>query len=374
GKYDVLLAVSADQTLNDKEYQWIKNFTLIFTSLLINESNLNKFGVMSYSGHNKTQISPLDTSYSTNYAAVIQSIKQLSRQTPEIRTDVYLNSILNIFDTEYSNSPKAAIILQNENSTSRRSTQSAAWEAYKHGVNLLVLGVEQDIADSEMNAISYFTKEHTTRISSEDLLGTDGLKWTLNTLKTNCYGAAELAFAMDASISLDKDYFEAIKETVATTIRYLNISDDMFRVRVVLTFNGSVEIVAQDETSKEALIQKVEEAILTGGPNKIFLAINKTTEHLLKAPQRKVKKIAVIITDGKSLDRQLTIKEAKYAAENNIINIAMAIGDELSVSLSGLMDVVANKTENIIWLKTFEELRLYGAKQLLTHICNSKCL
>ena len=85
---------------------------------------------------------------------------------------------------------------------------------------------------------------------------------------------------MDASSSLQENYFDAIKSTVIDTIKHLPLSDTAFRVRGALTFDHQINEISIAGKTKDEILDAIAAAELTGGLTRMYLAINKITQYL----------------------------------------------------------------------------------------------
>lgn len=98
---------------------------------------------------------------------------------------------------------------------------------------------------------------------------------------TECTGLVDIAFAMDASGSLTTQMFNAIKLTVANTVSNMKLSNNDVRVRGIVTFDDTIQEVAQDIDDKVLLRELILGAVHTKGMTKIDLAISRLTEYLV---------------------------------------------------------------------------------------------
>ena len=147
-------------------------------------TKVNKYGIVSFSSFDNIQdIVHFDASGVSKIFSAMNNIRNYQSLGPDIRTDLYIKSLSNMFDTKTSKSPKAAVIVQDENSVSQSRTRAAAKHAEEFGINMISIGTGQ-IDVSEMEAISYFNSDHMKYLNALDTLNTEGLNWTLVTLKS----------------------------------------------------------------------------------------------------------------------------------------------------------------------------------------------
>ena len=164
-------------------------------------------------------------------------------------------------------------------------------------------------------------------------------------------GGLDMVFVLDASGSIGSSNFERMKQTLVDIVSELSIGPDTTRVAVVV-FSSSANLIfnLNRYTDKETLIEAIRDIQYTGGGTDTAAALallrtNVFSEILGVRPVNESTRVAIVITDGRSNDRDATRQEAEQLRSSTsfivyAVGIGGGIGIEELISIAGGNDTV----------------------------------
>ena len=184
----------------------------------------------------------------------------------------------------------------------------------------------------------------------------------------------DLVFILDASGSIGSGNFGRMKTTVINIVNSLTIGPDKSRVAVV-RYSSSATLLfnLNTYTQKNTLIQAINGIEFTGGGTNTAAALavlrsSIFSEILGVRSDFESTKIAVVITDGKSSNRQETANQASMLhTQDNFQIYAIGIGDNIDETE---LNSIASESNNVILLEDFTATEL---QRLETAIIEGAC-
>ncbi|XP_055959503.1 uncharacterized protein LOC126812158 [Patella vulgata] len=139
-----------------------------------------------------------------------------------------------------------------------------------------------------------------------------------NTIYRGSLNTAEVVFVLDCSASLGPVNFQNQLNFVKDIILGFDIAPDRVRIGLV-PFNENVfhSFGLTQFQTREGVLEAIENLKYKTGLTRTDLAL-KMMRQIFKSSRPGVQKVALVITDGKSSDAGLTIREARLAREENI--------------------------------------------------------
>ena len=146
-------------------------------------------------------------------------------------------------------------------------------------------------------------------------------------LSLGCTRDFHIMFVMDASGSIGGSNFEIMKSFVANVIRSLNTSTDS-KVGVI-RFSNSAQVVIPLQSTQDAsgLATQVLAVGYTGSGTATHTALGLMETELLAAIVDSAAPIGILITDGRSNNRALTLAAADGVHAEGISMYTFGIGD-----------------------------------------------
>ena len=171
-------------------------------------------------------------------------------------------------------------------------------------------------------------------------------------------GGLDVVFVLDASSSITPANFDSMKQSVINIVSSLTIGPENTRVAVIV-FDNNVSLIfnLNSHTTNDSLIQAIEDIEYSGGGTNTHLALQLLRETTISEllgvrPSSESTKVAVVITDGRSSDANLTIAEAeRLHMETEFLVIAVGIGS--NIGLDELTNIAGNDN-SVIRLEGFE--------------------
>ncbi|CAI9740920.1 Hypothetical predicted protein [Octopus vulgaris] len=147
---------------------------------------------------------------------------------------------------------------------------------------------------------------------------------------------ADIVFIIDGSRSNVPQIFYKQIEFLKSFVGYFIIGNDCVRFGAV-TFGDKIitdnTFGLTQYTSKDQLkgrLSKIDYRPEDGGSTQTHLAIEYAREILFKDARPYAKKIAIVITDGRSTEPKKTVREALIMRKNGILILAVGVGQEAS--------------------------------------------
>ena len=134
---------------------------------------------------------------------------------------------------------------------------------------------------------------------------------------------------------------------------------------------STIHFLPQDYASKSALlINALDLPYYKGGITNTADALKKLRTMLTSGGTTGARRVAFIITDGRSIDMDQTMEEARINKANNISQVAVGVGD--SVRFNELLAIASYPaTGNVFNVSHFSRLKNFKDSFLDT-ICNRK--
>jgi len=181
-----------------------------------------------------------------------------------------------------------------------------------------------------------------------------------------CFDRAflDLVFVADSSLSVGPNDFKLEMQFISDIAGMFHISPSQARVGLV-TFNTfpKTRFNMQKYKNKASLQSALKRVSYQTGGTYIGKALYEVSRKMHFRMDKKVEKIVIVFTDGRSMDRvDRPIKELK---KKNVEMIAFGVGD---VKYKTLHEI-ADKKENVYTAKNFGDLKNY-LNSLVTRICS----
>lgn len=184
----------------------------------------------------------------------------------------------------------------------------------------------------------------------------------------------DLIFVLDSSGSVGSSNFITMKDFVTNVTANFEIGPDSTRVGVIrYASSASVVIPLGFYDNNDSLIDAVNDIAYTDGYTYTdqALALLLSEFNNTARVNQGIPSIAVVITDGKSTQPTLTIREAIAVNQDGITVYSFGIG--YGVNTTELIAIAGNNTENVFHIKNFTESSFATQLQpLRTSTCKSK--
>lgn len=186
---------------------------------------------------------------------------------------------------------------------------------------------------------------------------------SLHDVYSECGGSkADIVFILDSSGSVKESNFQKTKEFFKTMVGGFQIGPNNVRMASV-TFSTKIHDTFQFSkyNSVESLRNGVSRIPYDSGGTNTHLALKYARETSFSYARSGVSKIAVVITDGKSNNKQKTLEEAQKLSDSDVIIFSVGVGSGVDRSeLEGM----ASKSTYVFDVATFSALE--SIRQRLT--------
>ena len=189
-----------------------------------------------------------------------------------------------------------------------------------------------------------------------------------------CPHEADVVFLIDSSGSIEPDDFSVMQEFIRDVIFGLNV-DAGNRVGALSYATNSSVIFHLNEHDTTRNVQNALNIRYTGGKTNTAEALRLARTVMFQetnGDRLDMPNIIILLTDGKSNDRDETLLEARECRKHGIHIVVLGVGG--SIGRSELSGIATDPDElNLYFVRDFHALRGI-LPNLLLGICNSKCL
>ena len=191
-------------------------------------------------------------------------------------------------------------------------------------------------------------------------------------------GGLDLVFVLDDSGSINETHFNRTKESVEDIISSLTIGPDDTRVAVLLFSHRSLLLFNLDEhNNSDSLIEEVRNISYIGGHETFtaealeLLRTNTLSQVLGLRPSNESRHVAIVITDGRSSDRNATLMQAELLhSETDFRVFAIGVGD--NIDEEELMNI-ASDSSYVVLVEDFSATELQRFEdEVRRQTCRSK--
>ncbi|XP_067667789.1 uncharacterized protein [Haliotis asinina] len=186
----------------------------------------------------------------------------------------------------------------------------------------------------------------------------------------DCRTQLDLAFILDGSGSVSTRDFRRMLDFIVDIVSELDISEDGVKVSTVeyASYVGG-DILFKNFTTKDSLLNSISNIKKSGGGTNTAAAILHTVNVLFSSAagaRPNAKRVAILLTDGRSNSKSATISAAQKAKDDGITMISVGIG---SIDQSELKAVATEPDcTHVIILNDFSEI-----DSLLYQLKDSSC-
>lgn len=187
-------------------------------------------------------------------------------------------------------------------------------------------------------------------------------------------GKADIMFVLDESSSVDQENFETMKTFVQNVVSDLPIGSDSVNVGLLKYGFGVHEEFDlnkyQDPTSLKNAINEVD---YVGGITNTHKALDYIRTDSFTAPKgdrEDAPNIAILITDGKSTDKQKTMEAAERLKAAGVIVFSIGIDKADEEELKAIASNPSS--EYVFFVESFSSLDKIK-EHISSDICTSKC-
>ncbi|XP_070174921.1 cartilage matrix protein-like isoform X2 [Littorina saxatilis] len=273
---------------------------------------------------------------------------------------------------------KVAVVITDGKSNSYSQTAAAARQARSAGIYLVAIGIGSGINVTELNAIASTRRNVFTTPSFSALSGLQGLLRTrlcpvMTPKPAACTGKADIVFLVDSSGSVGQTNFNKTLQFIKDVVNKFSIGSNAVRIGVD-TFSSSFrrEFTLSRYSSKWSINYALDRISYRGGNTVTASALsNMTSGSFSRSAGHRtgVRKIAVVITDGKSSSYSQTAAAARRARSAGIYLVAIGIGSGINVTE---LNAIASTRRNVFTTPSFSALS--GLQGLLrTRLCPVSC-
>ncbi|KAL3889637.1 hypothetical protein ACJMK2_001973 [Sinanodonta woodiana] len=335
-------------------------------------------------GKNQTQVSLVTFSTDvtnefslntySNKADVLNAIGRAHYPNGETYTHLALDYVRQQSLTHHSGSRngvnKIVIVLTDGKSNEGALTaQAAALLKLKRDVTVIAIGIGSEVDPTELAAIAS-NKNHTFTVASFDLLQTIHQDLTDTTCHTCGQGPADIFFLLDSSGSEGTVNFRKQLEFANTVANEFDFGPDSTQIGLATFGTGAtLEIPINRYHTKEEFMQNVLRVPFRDGESNLHLGLDLARTQLSDSfLPVKSHRFAIILTDGRSLEHERTVQEAKRLHMAGVETFVIGIGSD--VDESELLDVASDRN-HLFRVNSFLQLDTIH-QQVVDRICAEK--
>jgi len=182
----------------------------------------------------------------------------------------------------------------------------------------------------------------------------------------------DIALLVDASGSMTKEGFDAVKTLSLELIRHYSLSDSMTKLGVA-AFSKEATVVSALSDDIDEVTRKISNDLQwLSGPSNAGAGLSRAASLLALGGRKTASSLVLVITDGRFVDPFLARQAADKMKENGVRLVFALVGTEYKNN--GLLESMASLpgSDNIIPIPDFKELPAYG-KWAVKRIIGSTC-
>jgi collagen type VI alpha len=360
---DILLIIDSSSSILAANYNKMLNFVVTltqsfnlaasgvqFASIIFSDNAVENFDFTKYANHSELEKGILNTPY-INGNTYTDKALQLARE-----------EMFTASKGSRPNATRIAIILTDGQSTNPPATMTQARLLKNSGVLVLSVGIGDSINKQELETIASLPQD-VFQVTNFDLLDTVQKELTNKTCERvteevpKCPAVADILFIIDSTGSIAHDNYVTMLTFIANFTRDFAIGSNWVKFSSVIFGDNAHNEFGFNTYTTHA---KLEEAILNstyfGETTQTDLAL-KMAREVSFTPQNGarsgVEKVAIVLTDGRSNDPDLTAQQAKLLKDSGVLVIAVAIGVDI---LNRELETIATLPEDIFHVEHFEVL------------------
>lgn len=404
---DIVFLLDSSTSLGTQHFKGVEHFAMDIVNDLDVQENATMVGVISFSTYPVRRVTLGTTDDKLH---ILNAINQIPYYAGSRETDKALEMLrMEGFEGERQDVPRIVILVTNGHSTNAFLTGRAADELKQTVTEIFVIGIGPNVSKQELDRISSGGSNHVFNVHNFlelDLSGFEGVvagavckaipevttttTWTTPTDTTADSTTAsnvpptkktasecmpdvkDVIFLVDSSGSIGDDNFEHVKNFIKQTIGTFEIGSNKTRVGLILFNSDAVILFTLDQyDSKQTVLDAVDKITYRPGGTNTADALELLRTQGFMNNRTEAAKIALLITDGYSSDKNATERQADLAKENDTMLIfATAIGQlldfqELEVIAS--TNPITNKSL-IYHVDDFDELHVNSLEQILAKV------
>lgn len=344
--------------------------------------NKTRVGLMTFSRYPVIRMSILDT---VNKSSVLDEIQRIPYHPGITETHTALRLLQQEgFYKSRTNVPHVAMLITEGKSIHSNDTNAAALSLHQQGIQMIVVGIGQDISSTELHKIAtdpdskhlIIVKRYSTLPSILEKLTTltcDVSAHTYSPMTTPkpviikyarsesidvCNGkAADIVFMLDSTNTIGKAHFKSVKHFALNIVNDFDVADNATRIGVI-TFSTYPMLRLQPGIINDKL------QILNYINNLMYYTGTRETDRALELLRNEVSSdyrpetpnIAVLITDGISTNSFLTMRAADELKQSGVEVFVVGVGDKIDVKELGYIS--SDRKNNVFMVSNYEELDL----------------
>lgn len=406
---DIVFLLDSSTSLGTQHFKSVEHFAMDIVNDLDIQENATMVGVISFSTYPVRRVTLGTTDDKLH---ILNAINQIPYYAGSRETDKALEMLrIEGFEGERQDVPRVVILITDGYSTNAFLTGRAADELKQTVTEIFVVGIGPNVSKQELDRISTGGSNHVFNVHNFlelDLSGFEGVvagavckaipevttttttTWTTPTVTTADLTTAsnvpptkmtasecmpdvkDVVFLVDSSGSIGDENFEHVKNFIKQTIGTFEIGSNKTRVGLILFNSDAVILFTLDQYDlKQTVLDAVDKITYRPGGTNTADALELLRTQGFINNRTEAAKIAFLITDGYSSDKNATERQAELAKENDTMLIfATAIGQlldfqELEVIAS--TNPITNRTL-IYHVDDFDELHVNSLEMILANV------
>ncbi|XP_071081370.1 collagen alpha-6(VI) chain-like [Haliotis cracherodii] len=269
-----------------------------------------------------------------------------------------------------NNVDKIVIVLTDGESNHPNETAVAAKKLHDRRITVVAVGIGSAVNQDELNAIASNSK-YVFLVPNFDALHTIHQKLTDTTCKLCDSSPIDLAFLLDGSGSEAKSNYGNQLDFVKLVIGELNFHGNGTRIAMV-TFATNAHKDFDFNTYKDlhSINNAIDRTHYPDGESYTHLGLQYLTDHTFATNMARYgsKHVAVVLTDGRSNEEDLTKIEANRLKAHGVLVISVGIGSEVQ---QGELKAIASGDHYVLNVNSSASLLLIHDK-VVDLLCESK--
>ncbi|XP_069586165.1 collagen alpha-6(VI) chain-like isoform X1 [Ranitomeya imitator] len=365
---DIYLLIDSSGSIDPLDFKTMKAFLMELIDMFEIGPQKVRIAVMQYSDDSQEEISIGNNYDKINLKLKVQEISQIGKETYTGKAINFTSEIiLDPSNVRAGNVPVYLILFTD--GASKDSVKEASIILRQKKVNMYAIGVKE-AKQSELLEIAgdpkrvYFVNNFDSLKDIKNLIAIE-----ICSSEVCQKVQADVMFLVASSASIGTDNFIKMKDFMKSLVTKTDVGPDNVQFGIVQFSDVNVEVLPlSKEGTKTFILESIEKMVYMANGTYTGKALEFVSRYFTesKGARPKVKKLLILITDGKAQDDVKLQSESLRNSGVNIISVGIFNANKAQ------LEEISGPTGQVHYVESFETLK-FKEEELLVEICKEDC-
>ncbi|CAJ0958177.1 unnamed protein product [Ranitomeya imitator] len=361
---DIYLLIDSSGSIDPLDFKTMKAFLMELIDMFEIGPQKVRIAVMQYSDDSQEEISIGNNYDKINLKLKVQEISQIGKETYTGKAINFTSEIiLDPSNVRAGNVPVYLILFTD--GASKDSVKEASIILRQKKVNMYAIGVKE-AKQSELLEIAgdpkrvYFVNNFDSLKDIKNLIAIE-----ICSSEVCQKVQADVMFLVASSASIGTDNFIKMKDFMKSLVTKTDVGPDNVQFGIVQFSDVNVEVLPlSKEGTKTFILESIEKMVYMANGTYTGKALEFVSRYFTesKGARPKVKKLLILITDGKAQDDVKLQSESLRNSGVNIISVGIFNANKAQ------LEEISGPTGQVHYVESFETLK-FKEEELLVEIC-----